>query len=269
MTPATSQVDTHQSYDPAYFERLFAVEDRHFWFRARNQVLTTVMRQITSGLTPGYRVLEVGCGTGNVLRMLSSVCEHGIVFGMDLYAEGLQYARQRTPCPLVQGDVYASPFSQPFQLLGLFDVLEHLPDDMTILHALHALLAPGGHLILTVPAYQSLWSYFDEASHHCRRYELPELESKLQRAGYRIEFATAFMASLFPLVWMGRRLSALLDRRRHGAAASHDDLAMRELRIIPVVNEMLLFMLKQEARWIARRRRLPIGTSLLVITRKV
>jgi SAM-dependent methyltransferase len=257
-----------RSYDPTYFERLFAIEDRHFWFHTRNRVIATVVSQIVAGLAPGYRVLEVGCGTGNVLRVLEQACPRGTVVGMDLFAEGLQYAHQRTNCPLVQGDMHMPPFGAQFDLIGLFDVLEHLPDDMQVLRDLHAMLAFGGVLLLTVPAHPSLWSYFDEASHHCRRYELAELENKLIGTSYRVEYITQYMASIFPLVWLGRRLTALTDRRRAGDAGHTHDLAARELRITPVVNDLLALLLAQEARLIARRRPLSIGTSLLAVARK-
>src|SRR6059036_3246571 len=94
-----------RSYDPAWFARLADIEDRHFWFRARNEVIAALARQITRGLEPGYRVLEVGCGTGNVLRFLEKACPQGTVIGMDLFGEGLAFARRRTKCPLVQGDM--------------------------------------------------------------------------------------------------------------------------------------------------------------------
>ena len=92
----------------------------------------------------------------------------------------------------------------------MFDVLEHLPNDEAVLHNLHRLLKPDGYLMLTVPANRSLFSYFDEASHHHRRYEYDELECKLIQAGYRIEFMTYYMATIFPMVWLGRRLDVEL-----------------------------------------------------------
>ena len=268
MDGLPSKSATHGSYDPSYFAPLFAIEDRHFWFRARNRVISTLVSQITAGLASGYRVLEVGCGTGNVLRVLEQACPRGLVVGMDLFAEGLQYARQRMSCPLVQGDMHAPPFGTPFDLIGLFDLLEHLPDDVQVLSNLHVMLAPEGALLLTVPAHPSLWSYFDEASHHCRRYELAELESKLIRTGYRVEYLTQYMVSIFPMVWLGRRLAALFDRRPAGDASCTHDLASRDLRIVPVVNDLLAWLLAQEARVIARRCLLPIGTSLLAVGRK-
>ena len=90
-----------QSYDPDSFASLFDVEDRHFWFRARNKAIAALTSQVAARMTAGYRVLEAGCGTGNVLRVLERTCPGGMVVGMDLSPAGLQYARQRTSCSLV------------------------------------------------------------------------------------------------------------------------------------------------------------------------
>lgn len=247
------------NFDPAYFGPLSAAETRHFWFRARNRVIAEILRQLTQSPQNGYRVLEVGCGTGNALRLLECVCSRGTVVGMDLFAEGLKFARSRTKCALVQGDISHSPFRAQFDLIGLFDVLEHLPDDQKVLSDLHNLLAPGGRLILTVPAFFFLWSYFDQVSHHCRRYGLSDLEDKLTRAGYAVEYLTPYMTSLFPAVWL-RRFAHVLR--------AADAPVLGELRIVPGLNELLLWLLSLEIPFIVRRRRLPFGTSLLTIARK-
>jgi SAM-dependent methyltransferase len=262
-------ITTHASYDPTYFALLFAIEDRHFWFRTRNRVIATFVSQITASLAPGYRVLEIGCGTGNVLRVLEQTCRGGMVVGMDLFAEGLQYSQQRTSCPLVQGDMHTPPFGIPFDLIGLFDLLEHLPDDMQLLRGLHAMLAPEGVLLLTVPAHPTLWSYFDEASHHCRRYTLSELNSKLLETGYEMVYITEYMMSIFPLVWIGRCLAQFRNRvsRRRGSV-SVNELAMHELRPIPILNEVFAKLSDIEGRWLARGHTLPLGTSLLAVARR-
>jgi SAM-dependent methyltransferase len=269
MTPAARRPPP-DTYDPAFFTQLFAIEDRHFWFRTRNHVIGTLVDQLTRPLPTGYRVLEVGCGTGNVLRMLEQRCRRGTVVGMDLFAEGLHYARRRTACGLVQGDVRTPPFGPVFNLIGLFDVLEHLPDDRQILADLHRMLVPGGHLLVTVPAHRALWSYFDEAAHHCRRYAAPDLRRKLTAAGYRVDYLTQYMAVLFPLVWAGRRLAALTGggaaRRAPGEA---ERLTRQELRITPGINEILIALLAPEAALITRRRTLPLGTSLLAVATKL
>src|SRR6187200_959347 len=96
---------TNGGYDPVHFPSLVAVEDRHFWFRARNDLIAIFAKQLVSELAPGYRVMEMGCGDGNVLRFLQQACGRENLIGMDLYAEGLHYARRRTECHLVQGDV--------------------------------------------------------------------------------------------------------------------------------------------------------------------
>ena len=251
-------------YNPSHFELLFAAEDRHFWFRVRNQVISMFARQITRDLAPGYRVLEMGCGDGNVLRFLERACPTATVVGMDLYGEGIRYARGRTACSLVQGDVRRAPFAKTFQMIGIFDVLEHIPDDLQILRDLHELLDPAGALILTVPAHQSLWSYFDELSGHCRRYAREELETRLDKAGFTIEFLTPYMASLYPMMSLSRKLRAQTSAK----GGDPNQLLKQELRIVPVLNELLAWELNWEARWLAGRRELPFGTSWLAIARK-
>ena len=263
MTGATPEMGAG-GYDPGHFAPLLAAEDRHFWFRARNHVISTLVRQIVAPLSPGYRVLEMGCGDGNVLRFLERACPTGSVTGMDLFHEGLRIARDRCSCPLVQGDVATSPFGKPFDLIGVFDVLEHLPEDRRILTDLSAQLKPGGALLLTVPAHRSLWSRFDRLSGHCRRYEPAELREKLETAGFEVEFQSPYMASLRPLMWLSRR------SQRDAAVAPEDAsrLLEQELRIVPVLNGLLAGLLALETRRLAARRPRPVGASLHALARK-
>jgi SAM-dependent methyltransferase len=256
-------------FDPTFYHALSLIEDRHFWFRARNEVISVLAKQVVVGLPPGYRVLEAGAGTGNVLRVLEQSCRQGRVTGMDLFAQGLTYARRRTTCSLVQGDMRALPFGVHFDVIGAFDVLEHLSDDEGALRCLAAALKEDGVLLLTVPAHPSLWSYFDEASHHCRRYARADLETKLLRCGYRLEYVTEYMASPLPLMWLRRRLSSSLDRGPIGSPEKTRDLTMTELQVIPILNDVLALSLWLEARLMARRCRLPFGTSVVAVARKV
>jgi len=269
-TPDATQQSPHQSYDPEFFSQLANIETKHFWFRTRNRVIATLTEQITKDWVDGYRVLEVGCGTGNVLRALEQACPRGKVVGMDLFAEGLAFARTRTSCPLVQGNLEQPAFDVQFDLIGAFDVVEHLSDDLQVFRSLHSMLRPGGALLLTVPAHQSLWSYFDEVSHHCRRYEPADLRRKLNDAGYEIEFLSQFMASIYPLVWFSRRIKSSRRRARNPDSADMDrTLTLEELRIVPIVNGLLTFVLMQEARLIRSRIVLPFGSSLIVAARRM
>lgn len=250
------------------FAALFAAEDRHFWFRARNRVIGAVVAELITPLPPGYHVLEVGCGNGNVLRVLEQACAAGEVTGFDLFAERLQYARARTKCRLVQGDIHRLPFTTPFELIGMFDVLEHLPDDERVLRDLHGALAPEGRLLLTVPAHMSLWSYADVNAGHFRRYSADGLAAVLRRTGFEVEYVSPFMMPLYPLMWLGRRLAAW--RRRPGASteASDRELFLRELRTVPILNSVLTWLLECEVPWLRRRQSLPLGTSLLAVGRR-
>jgi SAM-dependent methyltransferase len=254
------------TFDPAHsFARLFAAEDRHFWFRSRNKVLAAVVCGLVKGLPPGYRVLEVGCGTGNVLRVLEAVCAGAEVTGMDLHEEGLAYARRRVRCRVVAGDVNASSFPEPFDLIGLFDVLEHLPDDSRILRTLYAALRPGGRLLLTVPAHQSLWSYADEYGGHYRRYSSGQLRAALEGAGFRVEHQTQFMLLLYPFLKLAR-----LRNGRQAARSPQEkqEQTLRELEPPGLLNALLYGLLRWEAWWVGRGGRLPLGTSLLAVARK-
>ena len=228
-------------------------------------MILRLTRYVVSTLVRSSLVLEVGCGTGNVLRILRKACPNSAVVGMELWFEGLKHAKLRSDAALVQADVRSLPFGKPIDLVGIFDVLEHIPDDRGILTALFEGLAPGGCVVLTVPAHPSLWSYFDEAAHHCRRYSATELRGKLADAGFQVEFLSQFMASIFPLVWFVRKVRNL---RPHAAAEVAKNQASDEFRIIPLLNQVLFCLLSMEAIWVGNRWRLPFGTSLVAIARK-
>lgn len=208
-------------------------------------------------------MLEVGCGTGNVLRVLESACPACRLVGVELWFDGLRYARGRSSALLVQADIGSSPFAPLFDLVGMFDVLEHVTEDQEALRLVHDALRPGGKLLVTVPAHQSLWSYFDEAARHCRRYSEDTIREKLKRAGFEVEFLTQFMACLFPIVWAYRKLAGL-----RGNATSAREKASDEFRLVPGFNGIMAALLHLEAKWICHGRSLPIGTSLVVIARK-
>lgn len=182
---------------------------------------------------------------------------------MDVHPEGLRVARKRCECSLLCGDLFQPPFSQPFDVIGAFDVIEHLSDDEEALRVLHSLLAPGGALLLTVPAHERLWSYFDEFSGHFRRYSPGGLRDVVERSGFQVEYLTEYMSLLLPLIWIGRRLAA---RRRPSAAPGN--LSGVDLKVIPGLNAVLEGLLTLELPWIRCGRRLPFGASLLCVARR-
>lgn len=228
----------------------------------------TLVRQLDTAYAPGYRFIEIGCGNGNVLRDLEQVCAHGSVIGLDLFAEGLRYARQRVKAPLVQADIYALPFKTKFEMIGLFDVLEHLDNDGDILAQLRPALTVGGAILLTVPAYNALWSYSDRLADHKRRYTTQSLTEKLTQSGFEVSYISYFMMSILPLVWLSRTLSNYRLAHADDPNALERELFQNELKITPVINDGLTTLLKQEARFVQARKPMPFGTSILALAHK-
>ncbi|MEA4907947.1 MAG: class I SAM-dependent methyltransferase [Chloroflexi bacterium] len=260
-----AHTSSQDGYDPTYFDPLFAAEQRHFWFLGRNRILLRQLRKAFPRLPQEFQAVEIGCGTGNVLRVLEPFCGAAHLTGMDLFSEGLQFARRRVHCGLVQADLHHPPFARLFDLVGIFDVLEHIPEDEAVLASLRAMLSPRGIVLITVPAYPGLWSYFDEASHHVRRYTRPELVQKLERAGLKVRFCSYSMATIFPMVWLNRKVAA------GGAVTDEQDVhdrAVDELRIVPGINAILAGLLSIEAWWLGNFWRLPFGTSLLAVAER-
>ena len=254
--------DSRDGYSPAFFDKLARIEDRHFWFRFRNRLLTCLVRDLANRLPRGFRMLEAGCGNGNVLRFLSTAIPRGTVFGIDLFEEGLRIARRRSNALLVRADAHTSPFRCRFEIIGAFDVIEHLYDDRQALRDFHRLLSDDGFLILTVPGHMSLWSYFDKASGHYRRYSRDTLEQTLSACGFQVEFLTEFMMVLYPVLWISRRLSGWLRT----PMANQDSLS--DLQVVPGLNMLMLWSVAWELPFIRRRVRMPFGSSLLAIARR-
>src|ERR1700678_4214962 len=270
MTPSSSALTAppparEGGYDPRHNQSLFAVEDSHFWFRGRNRIVAGMAARYTRQLPAGFYVLEVGCGNGSVTRVLQDTSATGIAIGADLYFEGFVNARSRGVKMLVRADMARFPFGSGFSLAGMFDVLEHIPDDRGALRSIYNALSPGGRLLLSVPAHQSLWSYFDEVAKHCRRYELEGLRSRCLDAGFDVEYATEFMSFLYPLMKTQRRWKDFV-RKKKGEGL--EETAKDDLSINPLLNAALDRVARAETFLIGRGVRLPFGTSIFLVARK-
>jgi len=250
----------------ALYDQLFAAEDHHFWFQARNTIVAAAVERATRLLPKAYRILEIGCGTGNVLRVLENNAGSSNVIGIDLFSGGFRYARQRTRCSLVQADMYLPPFNISFDVVAMFDVIEHLADDVAALCQAHKLLKTGGKLLITVPAHMNLWSYADDFAGHYRRYERTDLSRLLGTAGFTIDYVTQFMALLLPFIWVKRRL--LMHIRGKDRTKEAGELFASELRPVPILNDILRWILEKEATFVRLGLRLNFGTSLLAIASK-
>jgi SAM-dependent methyltransferase len=150
----------------------------------------------------------------------------------------------------------------------MFDVLEHISNEQNVLQSVYDLLLPDGVFFVMVPAHMSLWSYFDVDADHCRRYSVPDLHERLSAAGFEVEYLTQFFSILFPLMWLTRRIRARRPLPLPEGKVIGSAVVSRELHVFSWLNELLAWLLCGEARLLARRWTLPLGTSLLALARK-
>ena len=241
---------------------LLRAEDVHFWHRARNRFIRQKIEAL--GVGRGARILELGCGAGCVSAELARAGYE--VTGIDGHRSLLAVACVRAPrarflCrDLRQGlpDVERGAFD----VVGLFDVIEHLDDPLGAIVGALAFLKSGGHVVGTVPALMALWSSIDEHAGHKRRYARESLEALLaEMRGVTVVEIAPFFRSLVPLVWMQRRMvgqSRGVDPSAHAAAAAQN------LRVPPApVNAALFAMVTAEHALAPLLRGIPIpGASL-------
>ena len=244
-------------YDVALFRALAAAESHSFWFRARNRLILSTLR----GRFPGAgSLLEIGCGTGFVLEAIRAAFPHLRLVGSELYEEGLEVARERLPgVELLQLDARDLPFADEFGVVGAFDVLEHIEEDVRALEEIHRAIVPGGGALLLVPQHSRLWSAADTVARHVRRYTRRELARKVRGAGFEVEFATSFVATLLPAMAVSRTLSRVSNRPYN---------LVGELQPGPL-NRPFERILDAERWLIERGVSFPAGGSLLLVARKL
>ncbi len=260
--------------EPTFYATYFRHEETHWWFRWRYELISQVVGGLNLDRRADYRILDAGCGTGQMLQHLG---HFGRAVGVDTSPEAIRFAATRAADNLVLGSILDLPFADgTFDCVLSLDVIEHVDDDVELVRHLAQVLKPGGHLVLTVPAFRALWSEHDVVNWHKRRYRAPQLRALLAAQGLEIERLTYCNTALFAPIFVVRQLKNLRNRLRgHSGArtngrASPDGLPVPEsdLGWMPKpVNEGLLRLLRAENRLLARRD-LPFGVSLLAVARK-
>jgi SAM-dependent methyltransferase len=241
--------------DSSSYESMYKVEEKHWWFAARREIFKSQLRrQLADGSTSGI-ILDVGCGTGGNCTALAGL---GPVQGVDFSVEAVNFCAKRgfeatkaaaTELPYPDGSI---------AIVTLLDVLEHIEDDRMALAEAWRVLAPGGHLLITVPAYRFLWSSHDKALHHLRRYRKNELLALVDLADFKPLKCSYFNTLLFPVIAAIRLSERLFSRPRET-----DDLAMPG----PLFNSVLKSVFLLEA-LLLRAVNLSFGVSLICVARK-
>jgi SAM-dependent methyltransferase len=237
---------------------LLDADEYHWWYRGRREIIRAELDRLP--LRSRARVLDAGCGSGRTLEDLRA---YGEVAGIELSEFAAEQARARALGEVRVGRVEELPWEdRAFDLVTCLDVLEHTPDDRVALRELRRVTKTGGWLLLTVPAYPSLWSTHDVVNHHYRRYTRRTIQRAATESGWRVDRLTSFNSLLLPAA-AAVRLSQRMRMRNHNDHVS-------ELRVGPRwLNGVLERPLQLEAALLRRGRTLYAGLSLLAVLENV
>jgi SAM-dependent methyltransferase len=239
------------------YELMSSVEDVHWWWRARREILADTIRAHLPDFGVLRSVAEVGCGTGGNLPMLA---EFGEVLGAELEPSAVVRAHEKHGgrFEVIQHSI-PEPLPRPVHLLGMFDVIEHVADDAGALRWAAQQVVPGGLVLITVPAFDFLWTRHDEAAHHFRRYSPASLRA-IVPPELQVLHLTCFNVLLFPVVTIIRTALRLIPR----AVQPHKT----HMGLPPEPLNELLYRLFRIERRLAPHRRFPLGVSVLAVLRR-
>lgn len=240
--------------NPGEYTKMFDLEDTYWWFVGRRRLALKLLRSHTSVAKPD--VLDVGCGTGVVLRELS---QWASPTGLDMSELALGFCRQRRLSRLILGDGSMLPLAdKQFDAVIGLDIFEHIEDDAAAFAEAYRVLRPGGILVLSVPAFRALWGPHDVALMHFRRYRSDEIRRALEAAGFTVRRSTYSVFFLFPVVVVWR----LFEKRKKGPAKA-------SLVSVPAwMNAALIGLQNLEASLISALN-LPWGSSVIAVAQRV
>lgn len=243
--------------NPEMYDAHDRFEENHWWFEGRRQVIREVMR--THLLPRGERhILDVGCGTGGMFPLLS---EFGMVDGAEGSEDALARARRKYPQRRIEPCLLPDGIPQgTWDTLTAFDVIEHLDEPIESLRAMRSHLTWDGQMVITVPAFQFLWSKHDELNHHRRRYSRLELVSQLSSAGMKVTYSSHFNSVLFPAVALTRFAQKLVP------ALSRDETGNLKETAAPL--NLALTALFGGEKHLLKRASLPFGVSLIAVAQR-
>ena len=254
---APDLAEESEGFHASYFETLSRLEPNSFWFRSRNRLICWALRHYF----PRARSLfEIGCGTGFVLTGIRQELPQLALAGSEVFSAGLGFAAERLPgVDLFQMDAQSIPFKGEFDVIGAFDVLEHIANDQLVLSQMYQALRDGGGILLTVPQHDFLWSEIDEYSKHARRYSAKELIAKVEQAGFMTVRVTSFVSLLLPLMLASRLMTRFSKKELDPTA---------EFQLSSMANFLLERIMDMERTIIKLGISLPAGGSLLLIAKK-
>lgn len=237
------------------YARESELESQHWWFTTRRWMFSRIVKSWK--LPEDAPILDVGSSSGTNLRMLRDM---GFVnySGLDMSDESIRFCSEKGLGEVIKGDVCHLPHADnQFSLVLATDIIEHVDDDLLALKELYRILSPGGHILLTVPAFMSLWGLQDDVSHHKRRYKKGELKKRLENTGIDYETMYYFNYLLFVPIWAARQLIKLFNI----SVDSENDINN------PLINYLLSAIFRLDV-MTAKFIQPPFGVSILATIKK-
>lgn len=244
-----------------YYLDYYKAERQHWFFRARNEVIMSHINQLTHGRKE-LKILNVGVATGHTSELLS---QFGTVKSVEYDTACYNFVKSKLPhLDLVQGSILELAFNdESYDLVCAFDVVEHIEDDQTGINEMKRVCKKDGHVVITVPAFMSLWSHHDVINHHFKRYKQGEIKTLIDDDENLI-YLSYFNFFLFPPVWLFRKLNNFLGFSKKKTAKN--DTAGSDLDYFSsggIVSNLLYTLLASEKSFVKRRIRLPFGVSII------
>lgn len=240
-------------------QRYYDLGKTYWWLAGKYRIIEDVLAREFRPSRERPFVLDLGCGPGNLLDVLSA---HGETFGSDFSADALRFCRGRGHQRLLRADFHSLPVkSDSFDLVTSIDVLEHLQDDRSAIAELQRILRPGGLLVVSVPAFQFLWGDHDTLYGHHRRYRTAELRERLEKVGLEVVRLTYFEPLFLVPLWLYRNWKKLTVRE--GRIEKRDDF----IALFKPLNTLLAHVIAAE-RFPLRFLNFPFGVTILAIARK-
>ena len=250
-----------------YYKEYYDIERNHWWFIAREKIISNYVKKLINDKhlpEKEIKILNIGCGPGRSSQYLSNF---GAVTSLEYDKDCCEFASERTGLNIINGSITELPFEEnSFDLVCAFDVIEHVENDSLAVSEVKRVAKREGILIITVPAFMSLWSHHDVINHHYRRYKINQIEKLFnkEQKGTKI-FTTYFNFFLFPPIYIVRSLSNLFlsIKNRPGSGSDFETFKAG------ILNTILYNVMAFESKLVNKNIKLPFGVSVLYAWKKI